>query len=747
MPATALEQMILELVNRARLDPAAEAARDGIDLNEGVPANQTISATSKQPLAMNETLLGVARAHSQDMIDRDYFAHNTPEGVTPFQRMTSAGYNWTTAGENIALSTTTGTVTQQMTIDLHRLLFVDAGEDGRGHRVNILNGNFQEIGVGQVTGNYQGRNATALTQDFGTTGNQQFITGVSYADADHDAFYSIGEGRGAMSVAAASGPATTTGAAGGYSLAVGAGVQTITFSGGGLGAPVHVAVTVAAHTNAKVDMIDQGVIHTSASLTDLGGATTIVGLGTIGLTLIGDGGADTIIGARGNDVIDGVHGADFLTGASGADRFVFGTAALADAQASAPVIAHVTDYDQGNSGTFTIGEGDQIDLSALLAAAFNHGSGQAAGTLVRAFASGTGAALQVDTDGAANGTNWTTIAQLDGVHSGNSLQVLLDRPSTTSSIVVSATADQPGTPPSTGAGEAPHDFNADGHSDILLQNTGGSAGVWLMNGTGLVASATVGSNPGPSWHAIAAADFNNDDKADIVWQNDNGAVAIWGMDGVNVTAGGSVSPNPGPSWHIKDTGDFNGDGRADIVLQNDSGSVAIWSLTGFNLTSGASLATDPGPSWHIADTADFNGDGNRDIILQNDNGSVAIWAMDGVNVIGGASLSLSPGPSWHVRNGADFNGDGKADILLQNDNGSVAIWTMDGFNVTSGTALANNPGPTWHIKDAVDFNADHIADILWQNDNGSVAIWTMNGADVAAGTVLPPVSADWHVIA
>ena len=92
MPATALEQMLLELINRARLDPAAEAARFGIDLNEGLAPN-TISGVSKQPLAMNETLLSVARAHSQDMINRDYFAHDTPEGVTAFQRIANAGYS------------------------------------------------------------------------------------------------------------------------------------------------------------------------------------------------------------------------------------------------------------------------------------------------------------------------------------------------------------------------------------------------------------------------------------------------------------------------------------------------------------------------------------------------------------------------------------------------------------------------------------------------------------------------------
>ena len=90
-----------------------------------------------------------------------------------------------------------------------------SGYPGRGHRVNILLGDYQEIGVGQASGEYHGPgavsgggNATMLTEDFGTRGNQQFLTGVSYADADHDNFYSLGEGRGSMSVTA--GGTTTT---------------------------------------------------------------------------------------------------------------------------------------------------------------------------------------------------------------------------------------------------------------------------------------------------------------------------------------------------------------------------------------------------------------------------------------------------------------------------------------------------------------------------------------------------------
>src|SRR5258708_4952335 len=91
LPPIGREQLMLELVNRARLDPAAEAARFGISLNEGPPST-SLPAAARQPLAMSFPLVTAARGHSADMIARDYFAHDTPEGVTPQQRANNAGY-------------------------------------------------------------------------------------------------------------------------------------------------------------------------------------------------------------------------------------------------------------------------------------------------------------------------------------------------------------------------------------------------------------------------------------------------------------------------------------------------------------------------------------------------------------------------------------------------------------------------------------------------------------------------------
>ena len=105
-----------------------------------------------------------------------------------------------------------------------------------------------------------------------------------------------------------------------------------------------------------------------------------------------------------------------------------------------------------------------------------------------------------------------------------------------------------------------------------------------MNGSTVLASGAAGPfNPGPSWQIKGTGDFNGDGKSDILWQNTDGTAAIWLMNGMNATAVGAVGPfNPGPSWHIEGTGDYDGDGRSDILWQADDGTPAIWLMNGLN---------------------------------------------------------------------------------------------------------------------------------------------------------------------
>ncbi len=262
----------------------------------------------------------------------------------------------------------------------------------------------------------------------------------------------------------------------------------------------------------------------------LGGIENIVGSAQVDI-LTGDGGANAIDGQAGNDRLNGGTGSDTLAGGPGADTFVFDQFALTPAQPGSAVFDRILDYDQGNSGTFNLAEGDTLDFSALLAA----GSGQPVGNLVRVLEnpSGTAAILQIDQDGMANGVHWTTVALLDGVHTGDGVKVIFD-------------ASQPAATLTAPALVPTHNFNGDGKADILLQNDSGLPSIWTMDGAKVTGAAL--PNPGgPAWHVAATADFNGDGKSDILLQHDSGLPSIWTMDGATIT-NSSTLPNPGSDW-------------------------------------------------------------------------------------------------------------------------------------------------------------------------------------------------------
>lgn len=91
-----------------------------------------------KPLTANWELSRVARYKSQDMVDHRYFSHTSPTYGTPFQMIKAFGLSFRTAGENIAY----GQRTPQAV--------VNAWMNSSGHRANILNASYTQIGVGYV---------------------------------------------------------------------------------------------------------------------------------------------------------------------------------------------------------------------------------------------------------------------------------------------------------------------------------------------------------------------------------------------------------------------------------------------------------------------------------------------------------------------------------------------------------------------------------------------------------------------
>jgi uncharacterized protein YkwD len=115
--------------------------------------NQERGKNGLSRLTWNDTLAAAGTLHCQDMIDQNYFAHVAPNGSTPGDRATAAGYSWQRVGENIAA----GYRTPQAVMD--------GWMNSPEHQENILNPYYTELGVGVRIGS-DGRLFWA--QEFGT---------------------------------------------------------------------------------------------------------------------------------------------------------------------------------------------------------------------------------------------------------------------------------------------------------------------------------------------------------------------------------------------------------------------------------------------------------------------------------------------------------------------------------------------------------------------------------------------------
>lgn len=107
-------------------------------------------------LKENLKLNAAAEAKLEDMFKQQYFEHQSPQGTGPADLAKAAGYEYIAVGENLALGN----------FDNDRVLVQD-WMDSPGHRANILNSKYEEIGVAVGQGKYQGKTVWLAVQEFG----------------------------------------------------------------------------------------------------------------------------------------------------------------------------------------------------------------------------------------------------------------------------------------------------------------------------------------------------------------------------------------------------------------------------------------------------------------------------------------------------------------------------------------------------------------------------------------------------
>jgi uncharacterized protein YkwD len=129
-------------------------------------ANEDRTKLGLSSLEYNATLQKAAQAKAQDMLSKQYFEHVSPTGQTPWSFIEKAGYNYTYAGENLAIDFNDLSLTHK------------AWMQSPSHRQNILDPNFHEIGIASVSGQFNGHPTVITVEMFGTSAFDSTINQV-----------------------------------------------------------------------------------------------------------------------------------------------------------------------------------------------------------------------------------------------------------------------------------------------------------------------------------------------------------------------------------------------------------------------------------------------------------------------------------------------------------------------------------------------------------------------------------------
>ncbi|MCW1429995.1 FG-GAP-like repeat-containing protein [Novosphingobium sp. JCM 18896] len=611
---TAEEQLLLEQINRFRANPAAEA-----DILIGTGALPSVlsainyfgvsttafraslaALSPAAPVAWNANLANAAAGHNQVMITADEQTHQAAGELGLGARITAAGYNWTSLGENVYAFAND-------VVHGHAGFIIDWGydkedydgttllsdwrtrgdgiQDPAGHLNTLINANYTEVGISVVaeTNPQTSVGPKLITEDFGrASGYKAQFVGVVIDDKDKDAFYDIGEGQANVTltfVRQGDGATytTTTWSSGGFQIVAPSGTYNVTASGGDLVAPVSLTATIGS-ANVHLTVIEGAAAAAPAAT-----------LPIIQTQRAGDyngDGRDDIIWRNDAGLVS-----NWLGQASGG--FVSNDAKSLSAVPVSWKIVGTGDFN-GDGRADLIWRNDSGTFSDWL--------GQANG----GFVSNDAVAMRNVP------TNWKVV----------------------------------------GTG----DFNGDGRDDVLWRNDSGQFSDWLgqANGGFVSNDANALTTVATNWHVVGTGDFNGDGRDDVLWRNDSGQFSEWlgQANGGFVNNDAKASRNVPTSWKVAGTGDFNGDSRDDVLWRNDNGTLTNWlgQADGSFLVNDAKASTVVPTSWQVAGTGDFNGDGRDDVLWRNSAGAVSDWLgrADGSFASNDANAMASVMTNWQI---------------------------------------------------------------------------------------------------
>ena len=352
-------------------------------------------------------------------------------------------------------------------------------------------------------------------------------------------------------------------------------------------------------------------------------------------TLVGDSNENSLSGQGGNDILYGMGGINTLFGDAGTDVALYrgresdpaytvvtpglvlgGPDGVVDSLTDVERLkflapSHVSDVDNNGLGNLIFQDSGTSDLEIREAVGPMVSIDAGLAGIVGWRVVGTG---QFDPD-----ADRTADILLQDTVSGN-LKIITD---VYGSQTPTAVAGLGGTWKAITTG----DFNGDAASDILLQDqVTGAAEIMFLNTDSADLVGTVDhtsaplTNPGANWKVIASGDFNGDGKSDILWQNSaTKAVQVHLMNGETVTNAPLSQAATGLT--AIGTGDFNGDGTSDILFRNASGQAVLWFMYG-DLHTGSKTINKPGAAFTLSGAMDVDDNGYSDLIWRDQAGGL-----------------------------------------------------------------------------------------------------------------------------